>query len=81
MSEHSQLRKALEQPPLKKIKVIKNKLLNITFTMTTIQVGQTQENGTLTDPDILGSCEPGTSINLDGIIWNETKGGKHCKSV
>jgi len=23
----------------------------------------------------LGPCEPGTAINLDGIVWNETKGG------
>ena len=26
--------------------------------------------------DILGLCEPGTSIDLDGIVCNETKGGK-----
>eukprot|EP00090_Calanus_glacialis_P046594 TRINITY_DN9228_c0_g1_i6.p1 TRINITY_DN9228_c0_g1~~TRINITY_DN9228_c0_g1_i6.p1 ORF type:complete len:108 (-),score=35.67 TRINITY_DN9228_c0_g1_i6:47-370(-) len=25
--------------------------------------------------DMLGPCEPGTAINLDGIVWNESKGG------
>ena len=36
---------------------------------------KTQENGTMIDQDMLGPCEPGTAINLDGIVWNETKGG------
>ena len=39
-------------------------------------MGKTQENGTMTDQDMLGPCEPGTAINLDGIVWNENKGGK-----
>ena len=38
-------------------------------------MGKTLENGTMTDQDMLGPCEPGTAINLDGIVWNETKGG------
>ena len=29
----------------------------------------------MTDQDMLGPCEPGTAINLDGIVWNESKGG------
>jgi len=58
MEKHSQLRKALEEPPLKRIKI-----------------GKTDEKGTLTDQDILGPCEPGTAINLEGIVANETKGG------
>ena len=37
---------------------------------------KTQEAGTVTEPESLGPCEPGTAINLDGIVWNETKGGK-----
>ena len=37
--------------------------------------GKTQVNGTMTDHDMLGPCEPGTAINLDGIVWNESKGG------
>ena len=36
---------------------------------------KTAEVGTLTEPEPLGPCEPGTTINLDGIVWNETKGG------
>ena len=45
-----------------------------------VQVGRTQEAGTITEPDSLGPCEPGTTINLDGIVWNETKGGKGNKA-
>jgi len=56
--EDSPLRRALEQPPLKRLKV-----------------GRTQDAGTITEPDSLGPCQPGTAINLDGIVWNETKGG------
>ena len=37
---------------------------------------KTAEAGTLTEPESLGPCEPGTNINLDGIVWNETKGGE-----
>ena len=37
---------------------------------------KTAEAGSLTEPESLGPCEPGTSINLDGIVWNETKGGE-----
>jgi len=31
--------------------------------------------GTITEPDCLGPCEPGTSVTLEGIVWHET-GGK-----
>ncbi|CAB3369607.1 Hypothetical predicted protein [Cloeon dipterum] len=31
--------------------------------------------GTITEPDCLGPCEPGTSVTLEGIVWNETEGG------
>ena len=37
---------------------------------------KTAEAGTVTEPESLGACEPGTTINLDGIVWNETKGGE-----
>ncbi|KAK3872730.1 hypothetical protein Pcinc_022200, partial [Petrolisthes cinctipes] len=30
---------------------------------------------TITDPDCLGPCEPGTSVMLEGIVWHETEGG------
>merc|ERR1711990_1189935 len=55
----SPLRRALEQPPLKRFRMS----------------SKTQEVGTVTEPESLGPCEPGTAINLDGIVWNETKGG------
>ncbi|CAG0912547.1 unnamed protein product [Notodromas monacha] len=28
--------------------------------------------GTVTEPDCLGPCEPGTSVILEGIVWQET---------
>ncbi|KAF5291361.1 hypothetical protein FQA39_LY03512 [Lamprigera yunnana] len=31
--------------------------------------------GTITEPDCLGPCEPGTSVTLEGIVWHETEGG------
>jgi hypothetical protein len=31
--------------------------------------------GTITEPDCLGPCEPGTSVTLEGIVWHETDGG------
>lgn len=30
-----------------------------------------------TEPECLGPCEPGTSVNLEGIVWQETEDGKH----
>ena len=29
----------------------------------------------MTDPDCLGPCEPGTSVVLEGIVWQETENG------
>lgn len=29
-----------------------------------------------TDESAFGSCEPGTSVVLQGIVWNETDKGK-----
>ena len=31
-----------------------------------------------TEPECLGPCEPGTSVNLEGIVWQETEDGKYC---
>ena len=31
--------------------------------------------GTITEPDCLGPCEPGTSVTLEGIVWHESEGG------
>ncbi|OTF69830.1 hypothetical protein BLA29_012435, partial [Euroglyphus maynei] len=30
---------------------------------------------TITEPDCLGPCEPGTSVTLEGIVWQETENG------
>lgn len=35
--------------------------------------------GTITEPDCLGPCEPGTSVTLEGIVWHETEGGEYTK--
>lgn len=32
--------------------------------------------GTITEPECLGPCEPGTSVTLEGIVWHETEGGE-----
>jgi len=31
-----------------------------------------------TEPECLGPCEPGTSVNLEGIVWQETEDGEQC---
>ncbi|XP_075035098.1 zinc finger protein 608 isoform X2 [Mixophyes fleayi] len=31
--------------------------------------------GLVTEPECLGPCEPGTSVNLEGIVWHETEEG------
>ena len=37
----------------------------------------TCEVGVVTEPECLGACEPGTSVNLEGIVWHETEEGKY----
>ena len=32
---------------------------------------------TLTDPDCLGPCEPGTSVVLEGLVWAESNNGAY----
>lgn len=34
-----------------------------------------------TEPECLGPCEPGTSVNLEGIVWQETEDGKDAEGV
>jgi len=36
---------------------------------------ETVSVGLATEPDHLGPCEPGTSVVLEGIVWNETDSG------
>ncbi|KPM09494.1 hypothetical protein QR98_0080310 [Sarcoptes scabiei] len=38
-------------------------------------VGTMTSIATLTEPDCLGPCEPGTSVTLEGIVWQETENG------
>ncbi|XP_023692297.1 zinc finger protein 608 isoform X2 [Paramormyrops kingsleyae] len=35
----------------------------------------TREAGNGTDPGLLGPCQPGTTVNLEGIVWHETEEG------
>ncbi|XP_028968559.1 mucin-5AC-like [Galendromus occidentalis] len=37
--------------------------------------------GIVTEPDSLGVCEPGTSVLLEGIVWQETEGGIRSAGV
>merc|ERR1719347_1448574 len=48
------------QHPTKKIKV---------------DMGTSTDASTLTEPENLGPCEPGTQVNLEGIVWHETDTG------
>ena len=34
------------------------------------------ERSTLTDPDELGPCEPGTAVKLNGVVFQETDKGR-----
>lgn len=34
---------------------------------------------TITEPDCLGPCEPGSSVTLEGIVWHETQGGSYLQ--
>ncbi|XP_071444793.1 zinc finger protein 608-like [Hetaerina americana] len=55
-------------PPMKKLKTS-----NEPKDMLDVCVGTSV--GTITEPDCLGPCEPGTSVTLEGIVWHETEGG------
>lgn len=37
---------------------------------------RTNSVGTMTEPDCLGPCEPGTRIMLEGIVRQEIEGSK-----
>lgn len=41
----------------------------------TKECGTSTSIGTITEPECLGPCEPGTSVTLEGIVWQETEGG------
>jgi hypothetical protein len=37
---------------------------------------KTVDQSSITDESSFGSCEPGTNVVLQGIVWNETDKGK-----
>lgn len=53
-------------PPAKKMKTEPKEMIDMC-------VGTSV--GTITEPDCLGPCEPGTAVTLEGIVWHETEGG------
>jgi len=48
-------------------------LLLLMMMMTMLQM----DASTLTDPDCLGPCEPGTSVILEGLVWAESNNGMY----
>jgi hypothetical protein len=44
-------------------------------------VGTGTDVSTLTEPEMLGPCEPGTAVNLEGIVWHETDTGELLSRV
>ncbi|XP_013784417.1 zinc finger protein 608-like isoform X1 [Limulus polyphemus] len=65
-------------PPQKKIKVEKQEEVyvdGILCARGTKDSSTCTSVGTLTEPECLGPCEPGTSVMLEGIVWQETDGG------
>ena len=39
-------------------------------------MNKTVDQSSTTDESSFGSCEPGTNVVLQGIVWNETDKGK-----
>ncbi|XP_067122655.1 zinc finger protein 608-like isoform X1 [Centruroides vittatus] len=56
-----------KSPPPKRVRVDKADPMRDAGTSTSV--------GTITEPECLGPCEPGTSVTLEGIVWQETEGG------
>lgn len=52
-----------------------NKISTGSSISSTKECGTSTSIGTITEPECLGPCEPGTSVNLEGIVWQETDGG------
>ena len=43
--------------------------------------GFEKDIGTMTEPESLGPCEPGTAVKLQGIVWQETDKGKNREII
>ncbi|GAB0098047.1 hypothetical protein DMENIID0001_137370 [Sergentomyia squamirostris] len=65
-AQHDGHEDGIKSPPMKKLKC-DQKVLHDMSVGTSV--------GTITEPDCLGPCEPGTSVTLEGIVWHETEGG------
>jgi len=50
-------------------------LQQLTTSKLKVDVGTVTHASTLTEPEMLGPCEPGTAVNLEGIVWHETDTG------
>lgn len=51
------------------------------LTVRTRSIGTNTQEGGISgalegDPTCLGPCQPGTSVNLEGIVWHETEEGQ-----
>lgn len=51
------------------------------LTVRTRSIGTNTQDGGISgalegDPASLGPCQPGTSVNLEGIVWHETEEGQ-----
>lgn len=47
------------------------------ITVRTRSIGTNTQDGVLEgDSACLGPCQPGTSVNLEGIVWHETEEGR-----
>lgn len=71
-------------PPSKKPKlngesVLNGEAMEDSPSSVSSQVAGSSSNGsemaTMTEPDSLGPCEPGTAVKLQGIVWQETEKG------
>ena len=45
------------------------------ITLPRVSNGLEKDIGTMTEPESLGPCEPGTAVKLQGIVWQETDKG------
>ena len=46
------------------------------FVLLQVDASVSTEMATMTEPDSLGPMDPGSSVTLEGIVWNETENGK-----
>lgn len=64
-----------ESPPAKRVKHTDIKTMTSPIKKEMVDICIGTSIGTITEPDCLGPCEPGTSVTLEGIVWHETEGG------